>query len=84
MGIDPKKIVNVALTPCTAKKFEIRRDEMNASGTFHGDESMRDMDYVITTRELAKWMKEEGLNLASLKDSSYDPLMGEALSLIHI
>ena len=78
MGIDPKKIVNVALTPCTAKKFEIRRDEMNASGTFHGDESMRDMDYVITTRELAKWMKEEGLNLASLKDSSYDPLMGEA------
>lgn len=78
MGIDPKKIVNVALTPCTAKKFEIRRDEMNASGTYHGDESMRDMDYVITTRELAKWMKEEGLNLASLKDSSYDPLMGEA------
>lgn len=78
MGIDPKKIVNVALTPCTAKKFEIRQDEMNASGTFHGDESMRDMDYVITTRELAKWMKEEGLNLASLKDSSYDPLMGEA------
>ena len=78
MGIDPKKIVNVALTPCTAKKFEIRRDEMNASGIYHGDPSMRDMDYVITTRELAKWMKEEGLELATLKDSSYDPLMGEA------
>lgn len=78
MGIDAKKIVNVALTPCTAKKFEIRRDEMNASGVYHGDETMRDMDYVITTRELAKWMKEENLNLASLKDSTYDPLMGEA------
>lgn len=78
MGIDPKRIVNVALTPCTAKKFEIRRDEMNDSGLYYGDETMRDMDYVITTRELAKWMKEEGLDLVSLKDSSYDPLMGEA------
>lgn len=78
MGIDPKRIVNVALTPCTAKKFEIRRDEMNDSGLYYGDETMRDMDYVITTRELAKWMKEEGLDLTALKDSSYDPLMGEA------
>lgn len=78
IGINPKKIVNVALTPCTAKKFEVRREEMKASGVWHGDETMRDMDYVITTRELAKWMKEEGLNLASLKDSPFDPLMGQA------
>ena len=78
MGIDPKKIVNVALTPCTAKKFEIRRDEMCASAKYHGDESMRDMDYVFTTRELAKWAKEEGIDFMSLEDSDYDNLMGEA------
>ena len=47
MGIDPRKIVNVAVTPCTAKKFEIRRGEMNAAGRYLGIEDMRDMDYVI-------------------------------------
>ena len=77
-GIDPKKIVNVALTPCTAKKFEIRRDEMKAAGRYHGIEDMRDMDHVITTRELAKWAKEEGIDFASLEDSSYDDFMGDA------
>lgn len=78
MGIDPKKIVNVAVTPCTAKKFEIRRDEMNAASKYLGIEGMRDMDYVITTRELAKWAKEEHIDFASLEDSAFDPLMGEA------
>ena len=77
-GIDPKAIVNVALTPCTAKKFEIRRDEMNASARYHGIDDMRDMDYVITTRELAKWAKEEGIDFASLEDSAYDDFMGDA------
>lgn len=78
MGIDPEKIVNVALTPCTAKKFEIRRDEMNDAGKKLGIEGLRDMDYVITTRELAKWAKEEGIDFNSLEDSDYDKLMGEA------
>lgn len=78
MGIDPKKIVNVALTPCTAKKFEIRREEMNAAGKKLGIPDMRDMDHVITTRELAKWAKEEGIDLGTLEDSEYDRLMGEA------
>ena len=77
-GIDPKKIVNVALTPCTAKKFEIRRDEMCDAGKYYSDETMRDMDLVITTRELAKWAKEEGIDFASLEDSAYDNFMGEA------
>ncbi|MGN0976501.1 MAG: rubrerythrin [Faecousia sp.] len=77
MGIDPEKIVNVALTPCTAKKFEIRRSEMNAAGKKLGIPSMRDMDQVITTRELALWAKEEGIDFASLPDSEYDSLMGE-------
>ena len=78
MGIDPRKIVNVAVTPCTAKKFEIRREEMNAAAQYLGIEGMRDMDYVITTRELAKWAKEENIDFAGLEDSSYDRLMGEA------
>ena len=78
MRIDPAKIVNVALTPCTAKKFEIRREEMNAAGKKLGTPEMRDMDLVITTRELAMWAKEAGIDLDSLEDSSYDRLMGEA------
>lgn len=78
MGIDPEKIVNVALTPCTAKKFEIRRSEMNAAGKKLGIPTMRDMDQVITTRELALWATEEGIDFASLPDSDYDRLMGEA------
>ena len=78
MGIDPEKIVNVALTPCAAKKFEIRRSEMNAAGKKLGIPTMRDMDQVITTRELALWAKEEGIDFASLPESDYDRLMGES------
>ncbi|MGN0832643.1 MAG: [FeFe] hydrogenase, group A [Kiritimatiellia bacterium] len=70
-GLDPAKIFNVALTPCTAKKFEIRRPEMNDSG-------FRDMDAVITVRELANWLRAEGIDYASLKPAKYDSLMGEA------
>jgi ferredoxin hydrogenase len=78
MGISPDKIVNVALTPCTAKKFEIRRDEMNSAGKMLNKPEMRDMDQVITTRELALWAKESGIDLNSLEDSEYDSIMGEA------
>lgn len=78
MGLDPKKIVNVAITPCTAKKMEIRREEMNASAEYNGIDTLRDMDYVITTRELAKWAKEEKIDFKTLEDSSFDSLMQEA------
>lgn len=86
MGIDPKNIVNVALTPCTAKKFEIRRDEMKAAGTYLESqgvltaseaENMRDMDHVITTRELAMWAKEQKIDFQNLEDAGFDRLMGE-------
>ena len=77
MGIDPKRIVNVAVTPCTAKKYEIRRQEMNAAGQYLGIEDMRDMDYVITTRELAQWARMKGIDFAALEDSDYDRLMGQ-------
>ncbi len=78
VNIDPKKIVNVAVTPCTAKKYEIRRDEMNASSVYHNDMDMRDMDYVITTRELAMWAKEKNIDFNALQESAYDSLLGEA------
>ena len=78
MNIDPTKIVNVTITPCTAKKFEIRREEMNASAKFNNVEGMMDNDYIVTTRELAEWAKEKGIDFASLEDSSFDKFMGEA------
>lgn len=76
MQLDPAKIVNVALTPCTAKKFEIHREEMNASGRYLGDEQLRDMDFVITTRELAMLAKDENIDFAALEDATYDDFMG--------
>ena len=75
-GIDPKRIVNVAVTPCTAKKFEIRRPEMNDSAAETGIEGLRDMDHVITTRELARWIRERGVDFAALADAEYDDLLG--------
>ncbi len=54
-GIDPAKIVNVSVMPCTAKKFECQRPEMSDSG-------YQDVDYVLTTRELARMIKECGIN----------------------
>lgn len=77
MGIDPRQIVNVAVTPCTAKKYEIRRKEMKAAGEYLGIDDMRDMDYVITTRELAQWARMKKVDFGSLEDSDYDRLMGQ-------
>ena len=78
MGLDPKQIIHVTLTPCTAKKFEVRREEMHAAADYHGVEGMRDTDQVITTRELARWAKSEGIDWNALEDSAYDSLMGKA------
>ena len=78
MGLDPSKIVNVALTPCTAKKYEIRREEMHSASDYYGGLDIKDMDFVLTTRELALWAKEENIDFAGLKDSTYDDLMGKA------
>lgn len=76
MNIEPGKIVNVAVTPCTAKKFEIRRQEMNDSSEYNKDDNLRDMDFVITTRELSKWIKEENIDFISLESSEFDNLLG--------
>lgn len=76
-NIDPEKIVSVAIMPCTAKKFEAQRPEFNAAGKYWGKEGMRDVDFVLTTRELARMLKEDGINLPELPGEPYDPLLGE-------
>ena len=69
-GIPPEKIVSVSIMPCTAKKFECQRPEMNASG-------YQDVDYVLTTREIGRMMREAGLNLKDMPDEPADPILGE-------
>ena len=61
-GIDPKDIYVVSVMPCTAKKFEAQRDELTNGG-------YADVDAVLTTRELAKMIKEAGLEFDKLPDS---------------
>jgi NADH-quinone oxidoreductase subunit G/[NiFe] hydrogenase diaphorase moiety small subunit len=75
--IDPKNIVSVSLMPCVAKKYEAQRPEMNDSG-------FQDVDYVLTTRELASMIKECGLDLPNLPKSDFDkPLaIGSGAGLI--
>ena len=69
IGRAPAEIVVVSVMPCTAKKFEAQRPEMNSSGT-------RDVDYVLTTRELAKMIKEAGIDFRSLPDGEMDAPLG--------
>ena len=76
-GIDPKQIVSVAIMPCTAKKFEAGRGEMNSAGAVAGNPELRDVDFVLTTRELARMIKGKGIDLAKLEPQPYDSLMGE-------
>lgn len=76
MKIKPENIVNVIISPCTAKKYEIRRPEMNDSSKYNNIENLRDNDYVITTRELAKWIKEEKINFKKIEASEFDNPLG--------
>jgi len=71
LGFDPANIVSVALMPCSAKKFECNRPEMRDSG-------YKDVDYGLTTRELAKMFKEAGLDVPTLPTSDFDDPFGTA------
>ena len=75
--IDPEKIISVAVTPCTAKKAEIAREELCDAGKLLNIEEMRDNDYVITTKELVQWCQEEGLDLDKITPSKFDSVLGE-------
>jgi iron only hydrogenase large subunit-like protein len=77
-GIQPEKIVSVSIMPCTAKKFECQRPEMNSAGLVQGKPEMRDVDIVLTTRELARLIKRKGIDLTKLEDAPYDRIMGES------
>ncbi len=70
-GIDPKDIVTVALMPCSAKKFECNRPEMCDSG-------YKDIDYGLTTREMAQMISEAGIDLPNLPKSDFDDPFGTA------
>ncbi|MDR1253623.1 MAG: [FeFe] hydrogenase, group A [Oscillospiraceae bacterium] len=69
MNIDPNRIVVVSVMPCTAKKFEIKRDHQCAAG-------VADTDYVLTTREVAKLIKRAGIDFVSLNDENFDSILG--------
>ncbi len=71
MGIDPSKLFMVSVMPCTSKKYEITRDEdMFSSG-------YQDVDAVITTRELARMIKQAGIDFANLPEGESDAVLGE-------
>lgn len=71
VGLDAKDIVSVSIMPCTAKKAEAAREEMNSSG-------YQDVDYVLTTRELGRMIKEAGIDFDGLKEEEYDAPLGIA------
>lgn len=70
LGLDPKNIVCVSVMPCTAKKFELTRDEQAAAG-------VPDVDYSITTRELARMIKNASIDFNLLPDEGFDSPLGE-------
>ena len=70
-GLDPKDIVVVSVMPCTAKKFEVQREELEVDG-------IRDVDISITTRELARMIKEARIEFNRLEDEAFDDFYGDS------
>ncbi len=71
MGIDPKSIYVVSVMPCTAKKYEAKRPELSENG-------LPDVDAVLTVRELARMLKQAGIDYARLPDEDFDTMLGES------
>jgi iron-only hydrogenase group A len=85
MNIDPRKMIVVSVMPCTAKKYEARRPEMMSAFEhwkdkrgWTSDDAFYDIDYVLTTRELARMFKESGVQFASLPSEDFDHPLGES------
>ncbi|MDR2725647.1 MAG: [FeFe] hydrogenase, group A, partial [Candidatus Adiutrix sp.] len=70
-GVEAGKVFSVSIMPCTAKKFESQRPEMSDSG-------FRDVDVVLTTRELARMIRTAGIDFEALPESKFDSLMGDS------
>lgn len=83
LNVDPRNIVVVSIMPCTAKKFEARRPEMDSAFEYwkqkmnlkEGD-SFPDVDFVLTTREAGRLIKEAGIDFVSLPDEKFDEPLG--------
>ncbi|MGI6161050.1 MAG: NADH-dependent [FeFe] hydrogenase, group A6 [Christensenellales bacterium] len=71
-NIDPKDIFVVSVMPCTAKKFECERCELA------NEEGLQDVDAVLTTRELAKMIKQSGIDFKGLPEEGFDPVFGDS------
>lgn len=69
IGVKREDLVDVSIMPCLAKKYEATRDEFKVNGN-------PDVDYSISTRELAAWIKLANIDFASLEEEPYDPLLG--------
>ena len=85
MGIDPRKMVVVSIMPCTAKKYEAKRPEMMSAFEhwkdkkgWSNDDAFYDVDYVLTTRELARMFKESGIQFSRLPEEEFDNPLGES------
>ena len=70
--INPETIISIAITPCTAKKAEIKREELKVL-----DNSLFPVDFVITTHELACWLKEEKIDFVNLEHTHYDTFLAD-------
>ena len=70
-GIDPKNIYVVSVMPCTAKKYESKRDELKVNGN-------KDVDAVITVRELARMINNANIDFARLPDGKFDDMLGDS------
>ena len=71
IGVKPEDIVVISVMPCIAKKYEAAQPDHNTNG-------VRDVDYVITTRELAKMFKEAGIDLKDMPEEKFDNPLGES------
>lgn len=67
--VDPQNVISVSIMPCTAKKYEANRPEMKDSG-------YKDVDFVLTTRELAVMIRQAGIEFEKLNDENFDSIMG--------
>lgn len=71
VGIDRKDIFVVSIMPCTAKKYEAAREELSVDG-------LQDVDAVLTTRELAKMIKQARINFPAIENAAYDSILGDS------
>ncbi len=70
-GVDPEDIIMVSIMPCVAKKSEADREELSEAG-------LANVDYVVTTRELARMIKEAAIDFRTLAEGAFDSLLGES------